>query len=467
MKVDILDWLRDLRATYWFIPALMASLAVGLSFGLIAVDTWLGSRWLHDVEWLYLNQPDGARAVLSTIAGSMITVAGVTFSMTILTVSFAAGQMGPRLLNNFMRDRGNQVTLGMFISAFLYCLMVLRVVRGQDGGAAVMQTEAFVPHISIMVALGLAVAGVVVLIYFIHHVPESINVSNVIAKVGRDLNEMVARQFPKMIGDEASEGRPTDDAGAESDLLAQDARSVLSEQTGYIRAIDENDLLNLATRHDVVVRLEYRPGNFISPGKALLYAWPAERVTDEVAAAGRAVFAVGSQRTRYQNIFYLIDELVEIAARALSPGVNDPFTAISCLDWLGSVLQNMARREVPGVLRYDKQQALRVIAHPIYFETMASRVFDQLLPYVSADRNAALHTMRIIAEVAVELTPGGKREAMLEHASRLRAATSDHLPLAVDREALDERYQQLLKLTVNAAARQRFRDDQGWLGGSA
>lgn len=466
MKAAVFDWLRDLRATYWFIPAWMATLAVGLSFGLIALDTRLGDRWLRDVGWLYLNQPDGARAVLSTIAGSMITVAGVTFSMTILTVSFAAGQMGPRLLNNFMRDRGNQVTLGMFISAFLYCLMVLRVVRDR-GEATGAEVEAFVPHISIAVALALAVAGVAVLIYFIHHVPDSINVSQVIAKVGRDLHTMVGRQFPRRIGEEADEGRPVHDAGAESDLLAQDARAVLSEKTGYVRAVDESDLMDFAKRHDVVVRLGYRPGDFISEGKAMLYAWPADRVTDAVAEAGRAVFAVGSQRTRYQNIFYLIDELVEIATRALSPGVNDPFTANSCLDWLGSVLQNMAGREAPGALRYDADQALRVIAHPISFEAMSSRVFDQLLPYVSADRNAALHTMKVIAQVTVELGPGAKRETMLEHASRLRAAAADHLPLKVDRAAVDERYQQLLNLTVNAAARARFRDDQGWLGGSA
>lgn len=466
MRVAIFNWLRELRATYWFIPSLMALLAMGLSFGAIALDTWLGDRWLADIPGLYLNQPDGARAVLSTIAGSMITVAGVTFSMTILTVSFAAGQMGPRLLSNFMRDRGNQVTLGMFIAAFIYCLLVLRVVRSPNEGATVLQSDSFVPHISIMLALVLALASVAVLIYFIHHVPESINVSQVIAKLGRQLDEMVEEQFPEKLGQSSTEDSSVE-GGTEPAVLADDARPVLCDESGYIRALDEAELMRVSKRHDLTVRLEYRPGDFVSRGKPLLYAWPQESVTEAAADDLRTSFTVGAERTMHQNMYFLVDELVEIAARALSPGVNDPFTAMGCLDWLQSVLLTLAGREVPGSHRFDEEGHLRVIVHPIGFKAMAGRVFDQLLPYVSSDRNAALHTMQTIGEVAVEQPAGSKREVMLVHASRLRAAAMDNLQLAVDRDAVDQRYQELLTLTINASARQKFRDGQGWLGGSA
>ena len=464
----LFDFVREVRASYWFVPSVMALLAIVLAVALTSLDGVLGTDVLRDIPFLYANQPDGARAVLSTIAGSMITVAGVTFSMTILTVSFAAGQIGPRLMNNFMRDRGNQITLGTFISTFLYCLMVLRTVRDADEAKVAAEAYgAFVPHLAILVGLLLAVASVGVLIYFIHHVPESINVSHVVAGVGRDLNKMVDKQFPTRIGEPVPDEDARSDGSWDFHQRYGDAAPVDAEANGYVRAVDDKTLMKIATDHDLVLRLEYRPGNFVNCGKTLLYVWPRERLDDAIRKKCRNAFAIGIERTRYQNVFFLIDELVEIIGRALSPGVNDPFTAINCLDWLQSVLANLAKRQTPDARRYDDEGNVRVVAYPLGFEAVASRVFDQTLPYVAADRNAAMRSLQVMAEVAVDLDAGPKREAMLGHAAALRDAAMTVLELEADRDAVNGRYQQLLRVVHDTTHRDRLRDAQGWLGGSA
>jgi uncharacterized membrane protein len=201
MHARFIQFLDQLRASYWFIPSLMSVGAVVLAFGTAAVDHALGPEWIYEVEWLQANRPSGARDVLSAIASSMITVAGVVFSITVASVVYASAQHGPRLLTNFMRDRGNQITLGTFIATYLYCLLVLRTVR-ESGEPEGLDEEiaAFVPHVGLFVGLFLAVCSIAVLVYFIHHVPRSIHISNVIADIGRELRGMIEKRFPERIG---------------------------------------------------------------------------------------------------------------------------------------------------------------------------------------------------------------------------------------------------------------------------
>lgn len=177
----------DLRASYWFIPACMTLAAIILSMLMTWLDANYAANWMRDFQWLTASRTDGARSVLNVIAGSTIGVAGVTFSITIVAVSFASANFGPRLIANFMRDRGNQITLGTFIGTYVYCLMVLRTVRDASAPNIENSFQAFVPHFSVLAALVLALSSVAVLIYFIHHVPESLNVENLAAKVGRQL----------------------------------------------------------------------------------------------------------------------------------------------------------------------------------------------------------------------------------------------------------------------------------------
>ena len=460
----------SVTSSYWFIPTLMSIGAIVLSVVLVNIDGRVGPDWIERVTFLYGNKPDGARAFLSTIAGSMIGVAGVTFSITIASVVYATGQYGPRLLTNFMADRGNQVTLGTFIATFLYCLLVLRTIRSADESGGADAVIAFVPHIAILVGLALALASIAVFIFFIHHVPESIHVSNLIAGVGRDLRDKIAVLFPARIG----QGAPTREAARDDDAVTDvpegfydDARRVTANSDGYVTGVDAEGLLALATKHDLVVRIRHRPGDFVANGDTLVLAWPPGHADDQAASDIRTSFAWGRQRTARQDVRFLVNELVEIAARALSPGVNDPFTAISCLDWLSAALKDLAGRDFPGAQRYDDGGRLRVIAFPTTFEDFADGVYGQLAPYLSGDRNAALHAFTTLGEIAGRLTDDSQRVALRRHADALLQGCLAGLTLEADQATVRERHRGVTRLLSGRVSHEEMEAGTDWVGGTA
>ncbi|QDS99388.1 DUF2254 domain-containing protein [Adhaeretor mobilis] len=469
MRAKFIQLLYEIRASYWFIPSLMALGAVALSILTTQLDARYGAEWFSNLGWAMASKPDGARSVLSTIAGSMITVAGVTFSMTMVSVSFASSQFGPRLIGNFMRDRGNQLTLGTFIATFVYCLMILRTIRGAgdvfqlgDGN----NLEVFVPQVSMLIAIAFALTSVGVLIFFIHHIPETIDVSNITAQVGTELEEAIDSLFPDQIGQPADQSE--EDRLAElPDNWQEESVSVKTGASGYVQAVDESGLIEVAKRHDLILRLQYRPGDFATEEKTLLEAYPAEKVNDEVASELKSLFAWGQERTPTQNATFLVDQLVEIIGRALSPGVNDPFTAISCLKWLRRSLTTLAHRVEPDPYRYDDEEQLRVVAHAASFNSFCSAVFDQTLQYVAADRNVALEAIQMIAEIAIDLPEGDRRETLAKYADALAKATDELLPLERDREQLKQQVDMFHRLLVDPELKEQVRDNLGWLGGRA
>lgn len=470
MNARLLAHLNDLRASYWFIPSLLAVAAVALSFLTTMLDDRYGAEWIEQVSWLTSFRPDGARAFLSTIAGSMIGVAGVTFSITIASVVYASGQYGPRLLTNFMSDRGNQFTLGTFIGTFLYCLLVLRTVRGADEHDTANAVGAFVPHVSILIALVLALASVGVLIYFIHHTPESIHVSNVIAGVGGELHHRLDELFPARFGRAA----PGDAAEDSDDILTEmpddffdRAQPIRADGSGYLQGVDADALLTLASEHDLLIRVRHRPGDFLCAGDSLVLAWPEEHVTDAACEDLRVAFAWGTQRTALQDVRFLVNELVEIAARALSPGVNDPFTAISCLDWLSASLKVLADREFPSADRYDETGRLRVVAQPTTFAEFVGSVYGQLRPYLAADRNASLHALKTLGEIAGRTTDDQRRACLRHEADALMEGASAALALDADRASVEERYRIVQQILAQPEAYEAIASRVDWVGGTA
>ena len=475
MKARFLAVWDDLLSSYWFIPSLMTIGAVVLSFVTTKVDGIVGSDWIDNISWLYANKPDGARVLLSTIAGSMIGVAGVTFSITIASVVYASGQYGPRLLTNFMRDQGNQITLGTFIATFLYSLLVLRTIRAADEGyggenPAGDLVGPFVPHIAIVTALVFALASIAVLIFFIHHIPESIHVSNVTAGIGNELHHKIDTLFPERVGT----GEPTDEALRRDEVRTdlpehffEDAEPIEANSSGYLQGVDASALLHLATDHELLLRVRHRPGDFVSEGDTLVHAWPAANVKDETYARLRAAFAWGHQRTARQDVRFLINELVEIAARALSPGVNDPFTAMGCLDWLGGALKRLADREIPSADRYDEHGTLRVVAEPTSYEEFVSHVFAQLRPYVAADRNATLHALKVIGEVAGRVETEERRAALRHQADALLDGAETLLALEADKASVRKRHGDVVRLLSGRVSFEALSAESDWIGGTA
>ncbi|MBU4436255.1 MAG: DUF2254 domain-containing protein [Alphaproteobacteria bacterium] len=471
MKATFLRFADDLRGSYWFVPSIMALGAMLLAGVMIFLDSYEGSGWMDGLPWLYAARPDGARQVLSAISGSMITVAGTVFSVTIAAVVYASGQYGPRLLSNFMSDRGNQVTLGTFIATFVYCLLVLRTIRsagetGADGG--------FVPNLALLMGVALALCSIAVLIFFIHHVPSQLHINSVIEDVGDKLLKEIDNRFPRFIG----APRP-DDAGQHDAARApptfqpevsptEGARRALvtADDTGYLQLIDDDAVLRVARAHDLVLRLQYQPGDFIHVGRTLAEAWPPERCDAEAADAIRAAFTVSAKRTALQDLRFLVDELVEIAARALSPGVNDPFTAITCLDWLGAALSDLAARQLPSHLRVDEDGALRVITHPVTFARFMDRGFGALAQYCATDMVAALRFIRALGEVSLGCDDPARLKILDTHAQQL-VALARHSLHGFNRDRVIERAEELRRALAEPDYKRRLRDSGAWLGGSA
>jgi uncharacterized membrane protein len=282
---------ETLRSTYWFLPAMMVIASIALAFASVSMDRVLQSQFHEQWGWTYTGSAEGARAVLSTIAGSMITVAATVFSITIVALSLASGQFGPRLLRNFIRDRKNQFVLGIFLATFTFCVLVLRTVRGTD-------IVVFVPGVSVALGILLALFGIGVLIYFIHHVAISIQVTHVVAAVNEELHESINRLWPDELGDELPESLTSPTLPANLD---RESSEIPSLGSGYVDAIDDDSLLSIAQERDLIIRLSRRPGHFVVKGNPIAFVYPSQKVDEELTQAMNRTFLLARQRTPFQD----------------------------------------------------------------------------------------------------------------------------------------------------------------------
>jgi len=424
----------SLHSSYWFLPGLMAIGGMVLAFGTLTFDQ-TKSMQMSELRWIYTGGPDGARGLLSAVAGSMVTVAATAFSITIVALQLAAANFGPRLLRTFMQDRGNQLVLGTFIATFVYSLLVLRTIRGQD-------YNLFVPQLSVTVGMGLAIASIGVLIFFIHHASTIIQVSHVIWEVAKDLDSTIDRLFPEAIGQgEGEVQQPIGEIPRDFDARAY---PVHASKTGYLQMIDDELLLKIATHHNLLLRLKSKPGEFIVKGKPLVMVYPEAHVTTKALRQLKRSFILGRERTEQQDIGFPIDQLVEIALRALSPSVNDPFTAIRCIDRLGAGLTELVQRPVPSAYRYDDARTLRVVAEPVQFEVLFDAAFSQIRHYGASDLAVALRLIQAIALIATHTQNHKYRFVLKQHADMIRQKACEQLTEAGDRQKIESSYQTFL-----------------------
>jgi len=438
MKTKLLNYWEIIRSSYWFLPAVMTGLAVVLSILTISLDQFALVVRFDLEDWVYTGGPDGVRTLLSTLAGSMITMASVTFSITIVALTLASSQFGPRLLDNFMRDTGNQVVLGAYISTFIYNILVLRSVRSLD-------ENVFVPHISVTVAVILVIASLGLLIYFIHHVAVSIQVLNVIASVEQELNTAIQRLFPekKNYFYFVYELREEDDLPKN---FEQDAHPVHATQSGYLQTIDNEGLMKLAIENDLLLRIEHRPGDFIAPGNVIMIVWPSERFQEEHSKKINDALIFGAKRLRLQDVEFAIDQLVEIALRALSPGINDPFTAMACIDRLGASLSNLAERQIPSGYRYDDENKLRLISDPLTFAGIVGAAFNQIRQHGCSSVAVSIRLLETIAVIASHARTQNERKALEQQAIMIKRCSDESISEEYDRQDIEERYQMVLNI---------------------
>jgi uncharacterized membrane protein len=323
-------------------PTLMVAASVALAVALVETDSAVSDRWLAHWPRLFGATPEGARPLLATIAGSMMTVMGVTFSMTLVALALASSQYTSRILRNFMRSRVTQGTLGIFSGIFAYCLIVLRTIRSGVGEAV------FVPGVALFFAFVLALGGVGVLIYFIHHIASSIQASSIIASVAEETIAAIDRLFPAKLGH-----APDNDLDQAPQSLAEQSldqriwHPMPAKTDGYIQDVDTAALLRLARDKKAVVRMERGVGEFIVQDTALA-ALALENPPDrETIAALNASYSISSHRTVDQDPAFGVRQIVDMALKALSPGVNDTSTSSRCAaaSWIyGSMRLPICRR---------------------------------------------------------------------------------------------------------------------------
>lgn len=391
--------LEVLNDSFWLRPALIVLAAIALAELLTGVERAELLPLNALSNWLYEGGETGARTLLGAIAGSTIGVAGTVFSITIATLTLASNQLGPRLLRHFTSDHSNQITLGVYLGTFSYALLVLRTVRGAEEAA-------FVPHLAITGAIALALVCVGLLIHFVHHVATLINSETVIEMVFEDLR----RTMMKWTTLDPQWDPPPAHTWAEA-LVFSD------ERCGFIQQLDEESIADWAEQHKAAIRLQARAGDFVFPGAPLGLIVPA---TADPTNILRSAMALGAQPTASMDIEFTVLQLVDIAVRALSPGINDPNTAIRVIDRLGAALcMLVTRRMLTGVVAREGRVVLQRDATT--YDGMTDSMFHVIRQNAATSPSVLIRMLEVLTVVA-ECERRQDRLATLErHASLVLA----------------------------------------------
>ncbi len=397
-----------LSAGLWFLPTVTVLGSMLLAFGLVeaqtSFDLELGDRWPR----LFGAGHDGSRAMLTAIASSMITVAGVVFSVTIVALSLAASQYSPRVLRTFTSDRPTQLVLGVFVGIFAYCLVVLRTIRGGDEGA-------FVPSLAVLGGLALSLVGIGFLVFFIHHMAASLHASSIVSRVVCVTLTSIDALFPETLGS------PVDEA--DEDRLVADLAPwmpVAARRTGYVISVSESGLLGFARERGRVLRMAAAVGEFVIQGQPIAHLSGADAVTEADEKALDWHYGFDQQRTVEQDAAFGLQQIVDIGSKALSPGINDASTAILCIDRLTQLLVYLTQRSIESPLRRDEGH-LRVIARGKTFASFVDLAYCTLRLDAAQKPLVIRHLLQSIDRVAASTLSPTRRSVLAAQASAIGA----------------------------------------------
>ena len=397
-------WLR-MREGLWFVPTLCTLFVALLAIGLVRIDRAVRFDQRADLPWwIFGGGPEGVRAVLSAIAGTTITVTGVVFSITIVALQLASSQFSPLVLRTFRADRGNQLVLGFFIATFTYALLVLRSVLSPG-----QHEESFVPVIATSGAIALALVCVALLIYYIHHAARSIQASTVIQSASADTLTLIRHLYPDDIGE-------SDDTVA-APVPSTPATVVVATVCGYLQAVDGDTLFELGDGQALSVRVECLPGEFLLPGAPLASIWCESGIDSGLPDDVRTAFVIGSERTLQSDIELGIRQIADIGVKALSPGINDPTTAMICIDHLSEVLLALGQRKRPMTIRTGGEGNVHVALAAPSFEHLVDLGFDQIRQYGARDARLGSHLATTLGRIAALVPP--ERRVHLVRQARL------------------------------------------------
>jgi uncharacterized membrane protein len=358
------------------------------------------------------SDPQVAQVILGGISSSIMTVVSIVFAILLMTLTLASMQFSPRIIVSFSKDRVTQWTLGIFLGTFCYCMAALPTARSLP--------HPFAPVLTVFGAMLLALACVGWLLYFIHHISQSISVSHIVDRIAAETEAMIDDVMPQPRGNRMS---------PESEVVELSAwdMPLLSGASGYIRFIDTGRLVALAKLHHVKIRAVRRVGQFVPAGTPMLLAYKGDRLSPQGRSEILGAFDLGPSRTLQQDVEFGVLQIVDIALKAISPAVNDPTTAVTCVDQLSRILIRFASRELPATVFYDPPGMARVSIPQIGFEGLLTSAFEQIRLYSKSDIAVSLRMLRALGDIAWTSSEPAFRRALYEQGKRIVEGCAEKL----------------------------------------
>lgn len=449
MRARLFNYWDLFRGSFWFLPVVMSTAAVFMGAACVIIDSRMGTVVRDWAPWVETT-PSAARSALSSIASAMITLAGVIFSITVVTVSMASSQYGSRLLRCFMEDSLADFVMGAFVGTALFSLVTLKSVRDLEDAA-----HPFVPHLSTALAMLMGLGCVGLLIYFIHDVAVSVQAPKIVQALARDLDSAVDRLFPDDVeatavipatDDVHSSGEPAETSVDPADL-PQKVIYVPASGEGYVEGIDLASVAEAASCVSGTARVAVAPGAFLARGDTMVRLECGEMPdqADSLIAQIQTAFVIGARRTPRQDVSCSIYELVDVAIRALSPGINDPMTAMNCVDRLGAAMGRLVRRQIPPAERRSEDGHLLVLAQVRTSADLIHDAFRQIRQYGASRADVAIRLIETLSAVASAATRDDDLRAIAAEAGAVRSLFLSSEPADIDAEDFRERFDALGK----------------------
>ena len=439
MVLVYLRWIWDrLRTSYWFVPLVMAVLAVLLAQLMLWIDARISNETLSGYKVIFNQDTELARVTLTNLAGTLLSTVGVVFTLLTLPLSLAASQFGSRLLRLYLRDRTTQGVLGVFVATFVYCLAVVLAIPPAD-------YEPDAPQLTATVGLLLSLTAFASLLVLIHHIATSLQAPNVAAAAGAELRHVMSASVSPSRRQPVTEhpaGVGTDPPSLPA-LVEREGYPIYCDGTGYIEEVDPDLTLPLANRRNLVIRLVRKPGDFVQAGDLIALAWPPQDADGEVIGQIRGCYRLGNERIPTQDVEYAINQLVEMAVRAMSAAINDPYTAMTCLDHLGAGLALYAGRIDYHPYLYDSETRLRVIVDPLTFGGLLDGAFNMIRHASRDNADVLLRLLDAIERVAARSSTADRQAELLRQVRLVEAESQAGSSIAWDRERVGRRCAEL------------------------
>ncbi|MCB9202429.1 MAG: DUF2254 domain-containing protein [Flavobacteriales bacterium] len=436
----ILFYIKKLQSTFWFLPTFIILLGIILAIILPQIENHF-TQYVNDFsKKLLIQNYDSAKLILSTISGAMIGVAGTVFSATLVVLTLASSQFGPRLIKNFMHVRINQIVLGNYVALYIYCLIILYTIRDTN--------DFNIPSFSILLAMISTIVNIILLIFFIHNIAVSIQADNIIANILNTLtiNVKESLSIKNEGGEEEEEFKNQDINEKKEKEKYKKSINISCHQNGYIQFIDYNQILTIASNHDILVELEFRSGDYVIANQNCGKIYTNDTLDEAIPQEIIEQIIIQTSRSREQDLEFYINQVVEIAVRALSPGINDPYTAIACIDNLTSMMCYMTKVKLPKKYRYNDKNELKIIADMLDYKGILDEAFNQIRQFSNGMPSIIIRLMESLITIDNFATNQAYKKAIQKHAEMVWNVGEKSIISEHDLNDLKERAKQIISI---------------------